>query len=120
MNNIKILKLKTDSLDNRYVNVDGDTMTGEFITSGGRAKNLSTYTDTDTMEDTDEVVVCNKATTFTLTLPTHNSGQEIRIINKGAGAVTLSPTSGNIKGSATKVLNQWESLILISDGTDWI
>jgi len=67
------------------------------------------------------VHICNGSSDYVLTLPAHESGRELRIIKpKNTGVATLTPTSGTIKGSATEALNQWESIILISDGTDWI
>jgi len=113
-------------IQDTFVDVAGDTMTGLLTANGGlttggsRIKSRETSTTTATMADTVEVHVCNSASDYTLTLPTHETDKEIRIINKGAGVVTLSPTSGNVKGSPTKTLNQWESLILISDNTDWL
>ncbi len=84
------------------------------------ARVTETFTGTDTMADTTEVGICNSAGAMTLTLPTHKADKEIRIININAGTVTLSPTSGNIKGAASESLYQWESLILLSDNTNWI
>jgi len=85
----------------------------------GITKTLETSTTTASVGDV-EVHICNGSSDYVLTLPAHESGRELRIINKNTGVATLTPTSGTIKGSATEVLNQWESIILISDGTDWI
>ena len=85
----------------------------------GITKTLETSTTTASVGDV-EVHICNGSSDYVLTLPAHESGRELRIINKNTGVATLTPTSGTIKGSATEALNQWESIILISDGTDWI
>lgn len=93
---------------------------GTLETNKDRVKSLETSTTTATMSDGIEVHICNGTSDYTLTLPEHVSGKEIIITNSNTGVVTLSPTSGRIKGSITKTLNQWESLILISDGSDWL
>ena len=71
------------------------------------------------MSDTVEVHFCNSATAYTLTLPAHTTGKEIKIINYGVGVVTLTPTSGTIIGDSTQTLNQHETAILVSNGTNW-
>lgn len=88
-------------------------------TQGERVVSTETHTVTGTMSDTKERAIGNRATAFTLTLPTHKADKEVRAINIGAGAMTLSPTSGTVLGAATQVLAQRESLILLSDGTNW-
>ena len=85
----------------------------------GITKTLETSTTTASVGDV-EVHICNGSSDYVLTLPAHESGRELRIINKNTGVATLTPTSGTIKGSATEALNQWESIILISDGSSWI
>ena len=85
----------------------------------GITKTLETSTTTASVGDV-EVHICNGSSDYVLTLPAHESGRELRIINKNTGIVTLTPTSGTIKGSATETLYEWESVILISDGSSWI
>ena len=80
---------------------------------------FETFTDTNTMANATEVVELNKATTATLTLKAHLAGDEIRLINIGAGTWTITPTSGNINGSGTATLLSGERLIIMSNGTDW-
>ena len=72
------------------------------------------------MSDNVNVHVCDGASDYTLTLPTHKRWKEIRIQNRNSGVVTLSPTSGTIKGESTQFIAEQESLILLSDGTDWL
>jgi len=85
-----------------------------------KIKLYETSTTTATMSDAKDVHICNGSSNYVLTLPTHAGGKDIRIINKNTGAVTLTPTSGTIKGGATVILYEWESLILMSDGVDWV
>ena len=93
---------------------------GTFQTNKDRVKSTETSTGTATMADTIEVHICNSASAYVLTLPTHKAGKEIRIININSGRVTLTPTSGTVKGSATEYLDVQESLILLSNGTNWL
>lgn len=39
--------------------------------------------------------------------------------NRGAGAVTITPTTSTIDGAATLVLNQSEGAVIVSDGTNY-
>lgn len=90
-----------------------------------RTYETSTGGDTRRVSDTVSVHVCNSTTAYVLYLPTLSLGREIRIVNAGVGVVTLRPISSpginsTIKGSLTETLAQWESLILISDGANWL
>lgn len=124
-NNIWQLFDTTVTLDSRYVNITGDTMTGDLqingslTTGAARIKSTEISTTTATMSDTVEIHFCDGVSAYTLTLPTQVDGKEIKIINKNTGVATLSPASGNIMGESTQVINQYETIILVSDGTDW-
>jgi hypothetical protein len=59
----------------------------------------------------------------TLTLPTAAStpGMYFVIKNSGAGTVTLATTGGQtIDGASTQSLTQYQSLTVVSNGTNWI
>lgn len=60
--------------------------------------------------------------TGTVTLPAHSDGRSLRIKRINAlGDVTLSPPSGTIDGAASLVLSgQYQSVDLISDGSNWL
>lgn len=58
-------------------------------TDNGRYRKVTTYTDTCNVLVTDEVIVFNKATAFTATMPTAVVGQDFYLKNIGAGNVTL-------------------------------
>ena len=98
----------------------GFLVQGSFETDGERIVSTETFTATGTMSDTVEEAIGNRATAHTLTLPAHKVDKRIRLTNIGVGVWTISPTSGNIKGSGTAALNQFESLITLSDGTNWL
>ena len=57
-----------------------------------------------------------------LTLPANGLVYRIKRITAGGNTLTISPVSGNIDGAASMALvNQYESVTLKSDGTDfWI
>jgi hypothetical protein len=58
--------------------------------------------------------------TFTLPAPgTAGNGWYVSVKNLGSGTLTLSPGSGNIDGSATKVLNALDSAFICCDGTQY-
>jgi hypothetical protein len=61
--------------------------------------------------------------TFTVTLPTAAgiTGQQFIIKNSGAGSITVDPDgSQTIDGSTTQVLSQYDSITIVSNGTNWI
>lgn len=69
------------------------------------------------------VVTCNSASALALTLPASDimKNKFFIIYNKGAGVVTVTPVgSDTINDDATFGLNQYESIHIISNGTDWI
>lgn len=70
-----------------------------------------TVTDTYTILSNDATVICNKATAFTVTLPTAVAGQIYTIKNIGAGTVTVDGAGADtIDGETTQDVIQWESL----------
>lgn len=61
--------------------------------------------------------------TFTVTLPTAAGiiGQEFIIKNSGSGSITIDPSgSQTIDGDTTKILAQYDSMSIVSNGTNWI
>ena len=74
---------------------------------------ITTVIDTYQVLVSDETVICNKTTNFTVTLPTAVVGQKFTIKNIGAGVVTVDGASTDtIDGSLTQSLIQWESIQL--------
>ena len=63
--------------------------------------------------------ICNKATALAISLADGTAVGESKIFtNKGAGTATITPT--NFAGVSTAVLiEQYESVTLIWDGTNW-
>ncbi len=90
-----------------------------FETNGERIRSVETHTGTGTMSDTVEKAKVDSASPFSLTLPGHKVDKEIEIKNIGAATVTLLPTSGLVRGSATEFVVTREDLMLLSDGTNW-
>ena len=93
---------------------------GTLQTSKDRVISTETSTGTATMSDDVEEHRCNSASPYTLTLYAHKAGKKTTVVNDGAGAVTLSPVSGTIFGSANFVLNSGDAVIFGSDGTNYI
>lgn len=83
---------------------------------------LSSYNTSSTLAPTDSAVLCNKATAITLTLPVTAIavGKSYRIKEIGAGACTISPSSGNLDGATSLVLSQlYAAIDVVWDGTTW-
>lgn len=92
---------------------------GTLNTGTKRIKSMETSTGTASVGDV-EIHICNSSSDYVLTLPAHEAGREIRIINRNTGVVTITPTSGTVKGETTALLYEWESLILLSEGSHWV
>jgi hypothetical protein len=63
------------------------------------------------------------ANTFTVTLPTAvgRVGKEYTIKNSGSGVITLEGDgTETIDGALNQTLNQYDSITVVSDGTNWI
>jgi hypothetical protein len=80
---------------------------------------VSVYSADQTLDSDDQFVEANSGGAFNITLPASslNTGRRYVIFNKGAGAVTILPAgSDTIKGAASLVLAQYETVMLTSDG----
>lgn len=97
--------------DNSYLKVNGDLqITNRLIIS------KSIYTGTDTTDDV-YLNVCDSASDFTLTVTDGaTDGEEIKIVNRGTGTVTLSGKISSI--TATSVLYSGETISLYWDTSD--
>lgn len=98
---------------NLYI-FDGTDM--QFIGGNSVIRSKSVYTGTDTTDDV-YVHICDSASAFTLTVTDgSDDGEEIKVINRGAGTVTL---SGNISTvTATTTLYEGETIVLCWDSSD--
>lgn len=75
-----------------------------------------------TLTPADVVVECT-ANTFTITLPTavDISGKKYTIKNSGAGVITVdADDTETIDGATTKTLNQYDSITIVSNNSNWI
>lgn len=74
-----------------------------------------TKTDSYTATTEDGLIVCNKATAMTITLPVASgTGKILHIKNIGAGLVTVDGDTGDtIDGSTTAGLVQWDSITIM-------
>jgi hypothetical protein len=94
-----------------------------FDTDGSLGKvnkigTITTVIDTYVVLTTDEIIICNKGTTFNVTLPEAVIGQSFTFINIGAGVVTVIAKTGGtadlINGETTQALRQWDSMTIRS------
>lgn len=90
----------------------------------------TTAATTDTILATDDVCVYTAGTAKAVALPnaalsTVQLGKVYRIVNAGAGALTITPAAGTIDGAATRVMvtaptnGTPGTQIVVSDGTNW-
>jgi hypothetical protein len=93
-----------------------------FLTNYGRQKAITNISGAATLTVTNHIVNCT-ANTFTIDLPTAVgiSGQEYIIKNSGSGTITIDPNgTETIDGAASISLGQFDSVTIISTGTNWI
>ncbi len=75
-----------------------------------------------TLSTSDYMVNCT-ANTFTVTLPTAVGmiGKLYEVKNTGTGLITVTTTSGQtIDGSTTQELNQYDAILVQSNGANWV
>lgn len=101
----------------------GSTVTVAAL-SGSMKFNTATATTTPyNVASTDNVVFCNPSAAQSVVLPaaSASAGRVVTIkrISINAYAITVSASSGNIDGAANRTLNNYESITLISDGSNW-
>lgn len=106
-----------------------ETTSGSAITSTGtiRASTLvnpqtgTTYTYVS--GDRGKLVTHSNAASISGTLPqatsAFGSGWFMRVKNKGAGTLTITPTTSTIDGGATLVLTTGQWAVIVSDGTNY-
>jgi sensor c-di-GMP phosphodiesterase-like protein len=72
---------------------------------------ITTVTDTYTVLEEDYIVVCNKATLFTVTLPAAVSGMYFQLKNINEGVVTIEGDAyDTIDGETSQDIYQWECI----------
>jgi hypothetical protein len=104
-------KLALQESDNSLWLLTAITPTWRAVASGDTHK-VTTVADTYIVLVSDELVICNKASAFTVTLPDEVVGQGFHIKNIGAGVVTIATNAGagTIDGEATQALAQWDAI----------
>lgn len=95
---------------------------GDLISGGVNAQSGTSYTVLSS--DENKLVTFNNGSAVAVTLPQANgagftSGAFFYLFNRGAGAVTVTPTTSIINGGATIVLNQNQGAYIVSDGTNY-
>ena len=104
---------------------EASTFTGKATMNGGRQSAYVAKTALYTIASaTDYCINCTSGT-YSITLPTAVSiaGQEFIVKNSGTGVITIATTSAQtIDGGASGsiILNQYESISVMSNGANWI
>lgn len=79
---------------------------------------------TDTILGTDDVIVYTNTAAKAVSLPSsaaRQPGKVYHLVNRAAGAVTVTPASGTIDGAATLVVAATTGrAVIVNDGTNWI
>ena len=76
--------------------------------------------------DCGKMVTLTNASAIAVTLPQAGAassfltGCEIRIMNLGAGNATITPTTSTVNGLATYILQQYQGVVLVSNGTNYL
>lgn len=97
----------------------------KMLNAAGRIINAQTGTSyTVLTTDFRKFVTHSNGASIAVTLPqasaTFPVGWFYYTLNKGAGVVTITPTTSTINGAATLVVNQNEAALIVSDGTNYI
>lgn len=99
------MPLPTSTIDTNII------VGGTLTVQQGRVDAVVVVTNTYDVLVTDDTVVCNKTTAFTITLPVAAVGQKFTIKNIGVGVVTLEGNgSETIDGDLNQAIYQWESM----------
>lgn len=94
----------------------------ETLTTHGNIRNCITVTNTYQILSTDDTIVCNKTTAFTVTLPIAIIGQLFRIKNINLGTVTLEGlNSDTIDNELNQPIQQWDCIVVqCYEANKWI
>jgi len=111
-----------NALDDIYINVTGDAMTGT-LTTVGRIKNTTRVITTYTVLITDDVIFANTdGSAWTATLPAGVEGQTFKIINSGSSSnnLTIAPDGAEhlLGANSNFTLSDGEALIITYNATD--
>jgi len=98
-------------------------ITASYALNGASVLNTVVKTTSYTLTTNDYLIICSNPTTpFTITLisASSNLGRSFIIKNNNDAIVTIDGTGvGQIDGSDIYILNKYQSLTLVSDGTTW-
>jgi len=101
----------------------GSTVTVAALAGGMKFNTVTTSANPYNFASTDNVVFANPTSDQTLSLPaaTVSTGRVLTIKRVAANGFTVTVSTGgeNIDGSTTKILLGYDSLTVISDGTNW-
>lgn len=110
------INIRADSSFSGGINVDGYT---EHLVNAQTGTSYTYLTG-----DRAKLVTHSNANPIAGTLPQANSttfsaGWYVLVHNKGAGTLTITPTTSTINGAATLVLETGQSVKIVSDGTNY-
>ncbi len=113
------LLVEGDATINSDLTVGDNATVGNFLyLTAGTAISLTNggiVTATNTYQPIDAA----PSSTVTVTVAAGSSGQLLRLINRGTGTIVVADASTMVLAS-TYSMGQYDSLLLMSDGTNWI
>ncbi len=109
------------------IRISSDGTNYQLSMVGGKNPSLNAQTGTSytiASGDRDRLTTFSNASAVTVVLPqanttTFKSGWKTVVSNKGAGVVTITPTTSTINGATTLILGCGESAVITSDGTNY-
>lgn len=108
----------SDEVYVRDLGIDTAQLAAGSVTEAKRERTVGTYNSTSSIAHD----IALGSGVITLTLPTPASGQMVFVkrVDANSGALTISGGGANIDGASNKALYyQYESINVVSDGTNW-
>lgn len=116
-----IVHVASQDFDGNDANLSGNIIATGTIYGKGYRINVVAKTAAYTATTADDVITCGAGNeTFTVDLPAPTAGKIYFIKNVGTGVITVDAnTTGSttIDGDNTQTVNQYECLMVVSDGT---
>lgn len=92
----------------------------DFVVSVFGVSGVVSKTGTYTATDDDQTILCNGSFTLTLPAAADRTNKLFCIKNTGTGVITIDGDGAETIDNSTNVLlNQYDSLTIVSDGTEW-
>lgn len=123
-NNVRLAGSSTDNYVLTYDSSQTDKMKWAPVPSPGDAVRVVTTSTTLTSADFGKTIICKSASPLTLTLPAASAGTNnfIYIVAdmSSNAIVTVEAVSGNINGQTSVLIGLYDSISVMTDGTNYL